>query len=139
MDELTLLLEQQTFNNCQNDKEGISSLFYIMYPSQVIEDKTYQTIRLEVQIKRHDGKQCILSKDGKPMVITSHKIPQGKTADNTMLSAIAEAHIWKERLIEEHITVKQLAQKLSINPNFIYKRLTLISLSSTILKKNHFT
>ncbi|TXK95716.1 hypothetical protein BMR02_12415 [Methylococcaceae bacterium HT1] len=130
--ELTLILEQQAFRNTQNDKEDLSSPFDIMYPSQVIEDEIYQTIRLDIQIKRHDGKRWILSKDGKLMFITNHK---KNPLDNAILNAIAEAYVWKEQLIKEQISVKQLAQKLSINPNFIYKRLKLLSLSSTILKQ----
>lgn len=70
----------------------------------------------------------ILSQDGDSMVITNHKLSQEKLINNAVLMAVTEAHIWKAHLIEEWITVKQLAQKL----NIIYKRLKLLSLSSTI-------
>ena len=106
-----------------------------MYPSEIIEDESHQTIRLDIQIKRHDGKRWILSKDGKPMIMASNKSSSEKPESNTILMAVAEAHNWKDHLIKEQITVKQLAQELSINPNFIYKRLKLLSLSSTILKQ----
>ena len=69
------------------------------------------------------------------MVIACQKSLSEKPENNVIFMAVAEAHIWKDRLIKEQITVKQLAQKLAINPNFIYKRLKLLSLSSTILKQ----
>ncbi len=133
--QLTLTLEQEAFSSSSNDKKVLLSPFDITYPSQVIEDETHQTIRLDIQIKRHDGRRWILSKNGKPLFIERSKPSLGKHADNAILNAVAEAHVYKVQLIKEQITVKQLAQKLSINPNFVYKRLKLLSLSSTILQQ----
>ena len=134
--ELSTKLEQNNFHSNEKTKQRPLNPFNIIYPSEIIEDETHQSVRLNIQIKRHDGKRWILSKDGKPMVMASNKSSSAKPERNAILMAVAEAHLWKERLIKEQITVKQLVQNLSINPNFIYKRLKLISLSSTILKKS---
>lgn len=112
----TLTLEQEAFSSSSNHKKVLLSPFDIMYPSQVIEDETHQTIRLDIQIKRHDGRRWILSKNGKPLFIERSKPSLGKHADNAILNAVAEAHVYKVQLIKEQITAKQLAQKLSINP-----------------------
>tara|TARA_A100001015_G_scaffold300100_1_gene385042 strand:+ start:417 stop:2117 length:1701 start_codon:yes stop_codon:yes gene_type:complete len=133
--ELSTKLKQKDFHRNESSKDRVLSPFNIIYPSETIEDETHQKIRLDIQIKRHDGKRWILSKDGSPMIMNSHKQPSDKHDNNAILMAVAEAHVWKERLIKEQITVKQLAQNLSMNPNFIYKRLKLLSLSSTILKQ----
>jgi len=133
--ELSIKLEQESFHSNESGKERLLNPFNIMHPSEIIENETYQMIRLDIEIKRHDGKRWILSKDGKPMVIACQKSLSEKLESNIILMAVAEAHLWKDHLIKEKITVKQLAQELSINPNFIYKRLKLLSLSSTVLKQ----
>ncbi len=106
-----------------------------LYPATRVEKKKTITLRLDIEIKKHDGKRYILSQDGQMLYQTNFTTQTEDSFNNPIMQAITEAMVWKAQIINEKISVKQLAKQLDITDSFIYKRLGLLTLSNTILEK----
>ena len=128
-------LKNEKFYDTAVTQTALSNPFRIVYPAQINEGDNAIILRLNIRIKKHDGKRYILSKDGQPILINTTRAATECQTSKAILKALAEAHVWKDQLVEEKMTVNELAKQTKRQTNFIYHRLKLLSLSPTIIRQ----
>ncbi len=142
INEVQQQLEEDKFYSTKQSKQQLSSPFAIVYPAEYQEDENTITSKIIVQIKRHDGRRYILSKEGKQLIYLVQdktNIKNTQRANDyqsiTILQSIAEVHVWKDYLQTKEMTVKKLAKEINKSDGYIHKRLKLLALSPIILKQ----
>ncbi|MDM5147956.1 hypothetical protein NQX30_06190 [Candidatus Persebacteraceae bacterium Df01] len=110
--------------------------FKPIYQAQIQNTKDTLTIKVDINIKRHDGKRYILSRDGKSLINNSLNSDNELSSNNSqILDGIAQVYFWKDELNQNNLTINELADKIDNRYNFVYKRFQLLNLSPTILKQ----
>jgi hypothetical protein len=109
--------------------------FKPIYQAKIQNTNSVLIIKVDINIKRHDGRRYILSKDGKSLINNLTNNNELSPNNSQILDAIAQAYFWKDELNQNNLTINELADKLGKHYNFIYKRFQLLNLSLTILKQ----
>jgi DNA invertase Pin-like site-specific DNA recombinase len=122
--------QESTYN--QNTVDA----FKPIYQAKIQNTNSVLIIKVDINIKRHDGRRYILSKDGKSLINNSLNNDNELSSNNSqILGAIAQSYSWKDELNQNNLTINELADKVGKHYNFVYKRFQLLSLSPTILKQ----
>ena len=135
LDTISDQLKNEKFYDMAVTQTALSNPFRIVYPAQIKEGDNAIILRLNIHIKKHDGKRYILSKDGQPILINTTRAATECQTSKAILKALAEAHVWKDQLVEEKMTVNELSKQINRKTNFIYHRLKLLSLSPLIIRQ----
>jgi hypothetical protein len=86
-------------------------------------------LKLDIAIRHHDRKRQILSPDGNALTL-----PSNPKAKDHIVMGIGNAYRWRELMVQENLSARQIASQLGVSENQIRKYLPLINLSPAILK-----
>lgn len=84
-------------------------------------------IYVEFKIKKKSGRSWIITPDGSAPVFEEVKV------DNTILKALAKAHLWQRELKRgKYSTIQDLARKKDIAPTYVRRIISMCYLSPKI-------
>jgi len=135
-DQLTVILQSKQIEACLDvqwsaqNNASTPPILTCPYKPVLETRKGFRVLTLALQIKRLDGKRLLLSPEGQDLVIPESPEPQ-----QHLVTAIGHAYYWRERMMQESLTVKSLAMQLRIRENRIRKYLPLINLSPMLVKR----
>ena len=87
-------------------------------------------VHIPVRFRRRNGRQMILT-DGEPAAAP----PPERDANQTLIEAIAKAHLWQEQLESgQYAGVEDLAQALGVDRTYAGRMLRLTSLAPDIIE-----
>jgi hypothetical protein len=101
-----------------------------IYTPSVDHRRGNTVLKLAIQIKRLDGKRMLLAPDGQDLVIPADPKPK-----DHIVTSIGNAYSWREQMMNENLTLSQLASRQGISESMIRKYLPLINLSPRILNQ----
>ena len=86
------------------------------------------SIKVPIKIKRHGGRKLVLPPNGAPALSSPTRKP-----DETLLRALAKAHLWQAQLDKGMFTcIEDLARKKKITPSYVSRILRLNLLAPAI-------
>jgi len=134
-DQLTIELNSDRLEACKaidwpDIKAGVDASSACLYKPTVEQRRGKTVLTLAIQIKRLDGKRQLLSPDGQDLFMSAEPEPK-----DHIVAAIGNAYRWRELLIQDNLTLTQLANRVGFSESQIRKYLPLINLSPDILKR----
>ncbi|MEM8736938.1 MAG: hypothetical protein AAGG38_00470 [Planctomycetota bacterium] len=133
--QMTIDLNSERIEACRDVewpdlKTDMGASLACLYKPTVENRRSRVVLTLGIQIKRLDGKRQLLSPNGQDLIMPAEPEPK-----NHIVIAIGNAYRWRELLMQDNLTLKQLADRVGFSDSQIRKYLPLINLSPDILRR----